>query len=145
MAALPLVARDEPAQPSSVPPPLAIHVLALAEVHVNIVELPDEIVVGDAFRVTVRAGQVTITGPVVGSALCEPTVQVSPYVNVAAMDSVTDCVPLAAMGPVHPSLPAPLIDAEPPFATQIAPDDAAHESVIGTPVMTVEALAEIVT
>jgi hypothetical protein len=58
--ALPLVARD-PAQLSSVPPPLATQVLALAEVHVSFVELPELIVVGDAVRDTVRAGQAATT------------------------------------------------------------------------------------
>ena len=62
MAALPLIARVVPAQPSSVPPPLAMQVLALAEVHVSVVELPEAIVVGDAVRDTDRAGQEKITG-----------------------------------------------------------------------------------
>lgn len=61
MAALPLVARVVPAQPSSVPPPLATQVLALAEVHVSVVELPDAIAVGDAISDKVRAGQDTTT------------------------------------------------------------------------------------
>ena len=61
MAVLPLVARVVPAQPSLVPPPLATQVLALIEVHVSVVELPEVIVVGDAVKDTDRAGQVTTT------------------------------------------------------------------------------------
>src|ERR1700692_1573404 len=56
------------------------------------------------------------------------------------MDSVTDLVPLGGMVPVHPSLAAPLMAAAPPFAVQDDPGDAVQESVIGVPVITVEAL-----
>ena len=61
IAALPLVARAVPVQPSSVPPPLAMHAVALAEVQVSVVDWPEAIVVGDAVRDTVSAGQLTTT------------------------------------------------------------------------------------
>jgi hypothetical protein len=61
MLALPLVGRVVPVQLSSVPPPLATHVLALAEDHLSVVELPEVIVVGDAVRDTERVGQETTT------------------------------------------------------------------------------------
>jgi hypothetical protein len=61
ITALPLVARIDPAQPSSVPPPLAVQLLAFAAVQVSVVELPEVMVAGDAVRDTVSAGQATTT------------------------------------------------------------------------------------
>ena len=77
IAALPLVACVVPAQPSLVPPPLATQVLALAEVQVSVVDLPEVIVVGDAARDTVRDGQVTTTD-VWFDRDCDPAVHDNP-------------------------------------------------------------------
>lgn len=138
MAALPLVARVVPAQPSFVPPPLATQVFALAEVQVSVVELPEAIVVGDATRDTERAGQETIT-VVCADLDCEPAVHDSPYGYVPAVVSVTDCMPLALTVPVQPSA------AEPPVITQEVPGDSVHVILMGTPVIVAEALDERVT
>jgi hypothetical protein len=58
IARAPLVA-FRPAQPSSGPPPLALQVVALEDVHVRVVDFPATKVVGDAERVAVTTGQLT--------------------------------------------------------------------------------------
>jgi hypothetical protein len=60
IGALPRVARAVPDQPSSVPPPLPVQVVAFTEVHVNVVDCPELTEVGEAERVTVRAGLFTV-------------------------------------------------------------------------------------
>ena len=56
IGALPLVISVVPAQPSPVPPPLAVQPVALVELHDRVVDWPDMIEVGEADRDTVSGG-----------------------------------------------------------------------------------------
>ena len=60
ICALPLVARVVPDHPSPVPPPLAVQLVAFTDVHVNVVDCPEAMEVGEAERDVVRAGLLTV-------------------------------------------------------------------------------------
>jgi hypothetical protein len=76
MVSIPLVALV-PAQLSSVPPPVAVQVVALADVHVRVVDFPAMIVVGDAEIVVVTRGQFHTTEADTLTAVTPGAVQLS--------------------------------------------------------------------